>query len=276
MSAPEDKRESISQYVLQPPYDQALQLGLRPYAKFEKKMSPLFARISSDERDGFLRDIYRLAAEKVLMETGRTDAENQAQWLAEEAEMVQSATPHIEAASQSLSKAADAMPHESPGRLELERIVSQLHDIKRRLADKGQELARFANVLRSLEGKDVAVRSASPSSVQYEVRLRKMDEVAPDLPSGEQLLDSYIRSLAGPTASAPYRYCLPSGRKLTVIDHWLISAIDKFLPKAPPGRRSRFNRDKVTCMTFEAALGETLRTLEGFKSARRPRRKHKP
>jgi len=188
MSAPEDKRESISQYVLQPPYDQALQLGLRQYAEFEKKMSPLFARISSDERDGYLRDIYRLAAEKVLMETGRTDAQNQAQLLAEEAEMFQSATPNIEAASQSLSEAADALPQEFPGRVEVEGIVAQLRDIKQRLTDKAQELARFANVLRNLEGKDIAVRSASPSSLLYEIPLRKMDEVAPDLPSGNPLL----------------------------------------------------------------------------------------
>ena len=74
VSAGSDKQESIAQDILKPPRDLALRLGLKPYAEFEKKMSPLFARITSDERQQFLRNIYRCAAEKVLME--RTRAAN--------------------------------------------------------------------------------------------------------------------------------------------------------------------------------------------------------
>src|SRR5260370_2439699 len=120
MSAPDDKQGGTPQNMLEPPFDQALDLGLKPYAQFWEKMSPVFPRISSEERERYLRDIYKLAAEKVLMETGRADVENQAQWMAKAAEMIQSATPHMEAASQSLLKAADALPPESQGRKELD------------------------------------------------------------------------------------------------------------------------------------------------------------
>jgi hypothetical protein len=268
MSVPNDKQDSATREVLEPPYDKALQLGLRPFAEFKEKVSPLFARIPADESQQYLQHIYGLAAKKVLMEAGRSEAENHAHCLAEEAGVFQSAIPNIELAAQSLSKAADALPQDFPARMEIMDILSQLLDIKRRVVDKGQELARFADVLRNLEGKDIAVRSASPSSLQYEVRLQKMDEVAPDLPSREQMLESYIRTLAGSSATVPYRYCLPSGRQLTVIDHWLIVAIDKSFTKAPPGKRLRFNRDEVICKTFEAALGERMRTVAGVKSVR--------
>jgi hypothetical protein len=158
--------------------------------------------------------------------------------------------------------------------VEAEEIVSQFNDLKRRLAEKGQELARIANGLRNTEGKDIAVWSISPAEVQYSVQLRRMDEIAPDLRSGEQLLDNYVQSLTGIKVKAQRRYQFPAGRKLTATDHWLISAIDKSLPKAPPGKRSKFSRDEVTRMTFEAAFGETLREKAGVRSARR--RKSKP
>jgi hypothetical protein len=269
MSAPDDKQDGTPQNILEPPFDQALHLRLKPYAEFKEKMSPLFARISSEERERFLRDIYRLAAKKVLMETARADAENLAQSMAGAAEMIQSATPHMEAASQNLLKAADALPPESPGRKELDGIIERFQDFQRGLTDQGQQLARFAGKLRNLEGKDISLRSDTPSSLLYAFPLEKMDEVATDLPSGEQSLDNYIRSLAGPAATAPYRFHIPSGRKLTATDHWLISAIYKYLPGPPPGKRSRFDRDEVICMTFEAALGDPMRTIEGVKSTRR-------
>jgi len=43
MSARNDEQESISQDILEPPRDLALRMGLKPYAEFERKMSPLFA-----------------------------------------------------------------------------------------------------------------------------------------------------------------------------------------------------------------------------------------
>ena len=266
MPAPDDKQGSTSQDILKPPFDQALHLGLKPYAEFEKKMSPLFARVSAEERERFLRDIYSLAAKKVLMETGRDDAENLARQLSEEAEKLQSASQHMEAAEQSLLKAASALPHGYQGRVESETIALQFHDIKQSMADEAQDLARYASVLRNVEGKDISVRSDTPSSLLYWFPLVKMDEAR------EQSLDGYIQRLAGPAASAPFGFHIPSGRKLTAIDHWLISAIAKYLPEAPAGERSRFNRDEVTCMTFEAALGDLMRTIGGFKSARRRNR----
>jgi hypothetical protein len=269
MSVPDDKQTSTPQDILKPPFDLALHLGLKPYAEFEKKMSSVIERITADERERFLRDIYRLAAKKVLMETARDDAENLARQLSEEAEKLQSASRHMEAAAQSLLKAASALPHEYQGRLESETIASQFHDIEQSMADKAQKLARYASVLRNLEGKDISVRGDTPSSLLYAFRLEKMDEVAPDLPSRERSLDGYIQHLAGPAATAPFGFHIPSGRKLTAIDHWLISAIAKYLPEAPAGKRLRFNRDEVICMTFEAALGDLMRTIAGIKSARR-------
>lgn len=254
---------------MKPPFDQALQLGLRPYAEFHEKMSPLFRRINSHERDGYLRDIYRLAAEKVLIEKGKTDAGDQACEFAEEAEKVQSATAHIEDASRSLLEAAGALPYEFPGRSEVKELASQLHDLGRRLADKGQELTRFAGELRTLHGKNVTVSRASPSSLQYAVQLQGMEEVAPDLPSGEKLLADYIRTLTGSTVETEHRYQFPSGRPLTAADHWLISAIDKSLPEAPHGKRLRISRDEVICTTFESALGDSMRSSAGVRSVRR-------
>ena len=89
MSVPDDKQTSTPQDILKPPFDLALHLGLKPYAEFEKKMSSVIERITADERERFLRDIYRLAAKKVLMETARDDAENLARQLSEEAEKLQ-------------------------------------------------------------------------------------------------------------------------------------------------------------------------------------------
>ena len=119
VSAPSDKQDSIAQDILKPPRDLALRLGLRPYAEFEKKMSPLFARITSDERQQFLRNIYRCAAERVLMETSRAHAENLGREFEQAAENMQVATSHIETGSQYLRKAG------------VEGIVSQLQNINR-------------------------------------------------------------------------------------------------------------------------------------------------
>src|ERR1700691_4507927 len=163
MPAPDDKQGSTSQDILKPPFDQALHLGLKPYAEFEKKMSPLFARISADERERFLRDIYSLAAKKVLMDNARADAENLAQWMAEAADIIQSATPHMEAASQNLLKAADALPAESGARKELDGIIERFEHFQRGLTDQGQQLARRAGKLRNLEHKDISIRSDTPS-----------------------------------------------------------------------------------------------------------------
>lgn len=269
MSAQDDKRESLPQDILKPPLDRALGLGLKPYAEFETKMSPLFERISSDERDRFLRHIYQLAAEKVLIENSRVDAENQARDLEEEATKIQSATPPMENASQQLSEARDALPQESTDRSKIEKIISQLHSLDQSLTERSLKLTRLAKELRNLKGKEIDVMGGSPSSLQYAVQLRRMDEVAPDLPSGEQALRNYISSLLRPAGEAQYRYQFPSGRKMTAVDHWLISAIDKSLPKAPPNKRLRFSRDEVIYMTFEAALGETTRTIDGVKDTRR-------
>jgi small-conductance mechanosensitive channel len=228
-------------------------------------MSPLFTRVTSHKRERFLHQIYRLAAQKVLMETSRTDAENQARQLAQEAEAVESESAQIQPALRGLFAALDAQPQESPERSEeLEGIVSEMRDLEQRQEARRQALIRAANELQNLEGKDVTVSSDASSSLQYAVRI---NEVAP-----EQLLDSYIQSITNSPATAALRYRLGSGRKPTVIDHWLISAIDKSLPTAPPRKRSRFNRDEVTRMTFEAAFGETLRTVDGSKSARQRKR----
>src|ERR1700720_2678815 len=190
MSAPNDKRDSSPADVLEPPFDLALRLGLKPYAEFEEKMSPLFARINPSERQRFLRDIYRLAAEKVLRETARNDVENLARQLMSEAEELLSATSNIKDASQSLLKAADVLPEKNLGRLAVEGVVSQLHAIMQRLVDKAEDLARFVDILRNLEGKEITITS-SASYLQYAVELRKMSEVAPELPFGEQLIESY-------------------------------------------------------------------------------------
>jgi hypothetical protein len=265
-----DKQESIAQDILEAPRDLALRLGLKPYAEFEKKMSPLFARIASDERQQFLRNIYRCAAEKVLMERSRADAENLAREFEQAAEKMQPATPDIETASQNLTKAGDALAHgfAELERLVIERIVSQSQNVNRGVEDKRQQLVRHAGALRNLTGKEITVMKACSCDAQDVFGLRKIGEVAPDLLSAEEELGGCMRSLLGPIATAQYRYRFPRGRKPTASDHWLISAIAKCLPKAPPGRRSRFNRDKVICMTFEAALGETLRAPEGIKTAR--------
>ena len=265
-----DKQESIAQDILEPPRDLTLRLGLKPYAEFEKKMSPLFARITSEERQQFLRNIYRCAAEKVLMETSKAGAENLAREFEQAAEKMQAATPHIETALQDLTKAGDALAHgfAELNRLEVEGIVSQLPNTNRGMEDNRQRLVRHASALRNLTGKEITVMKAFPCDVQDVFELRKIDEGAPDLLSAEEELSGCIRSLLGPIATAQYRYRFPSGRKPTASDHWLISAIDKCLPKAPHGRRSRFNRDNVICMTFDAALGETLRAPEGIKTAR--------
>jgi hypothetical protein len=189
--------------------------------------------------------------------------------IAKDAATVQNATSHIEAASQSLLAAAEALPPEFAARSEVENVISHLSAIERKLKDRQQELSRFASTLEDLKGKEISVRTDSDSSLLYSVQLRKMSEVAPDLPSGEQILDTYIQSLRGAGTTDQYKYHLPSSRKPTAADYWPIHAIDEFLPKAEPGRRSRFSRDQVTRMTFEAAFGETLRALDGFISARK-------
>jgi len=275
VSASSDKQDSIAQDILKPPRDLALRLELKPYPEFEKKMAPLFARITSDERQQFLRNIYRCAAEKVLMERSRADAENLAREFEQAAEQMQAAIPDVETASQNLTKAGDVLAHEfvELERLEIEGVVSRLQNGNRGMEDKVQQLVQRAGALRNLTGKEITVMKAFPSEVQDVLELRKIDEGEPNLLATDGELNGCMRSLLGPIATAQYRYRFPSGRKLTATDHRLISAIDKSLPKAPPGRRSRFNRDMVTCMTFEAALGETLRAPEGFKSARRRKSK---
>jgi len=268
VSAPGDEQERTSQDILEPPRDLALRLGLKPYPEFEKKMLPLFARITSDERQQFLHTIYRCAAEKLLMETSKAGAENLAREFGQAAEK-QSATPHIEAALQNLTKGRDALVHEfAEQRLQVEGIVSQLQNVNRGVEDTRQQLVRRASALRNLAGKEITVVKAFPSEVQDVLELRKIDEGEPNLPATDEELNGCMRSLLGPIATAQYRYRFPRGRKLTASDHWLISAVDKYLPKAPPGRRSRFNRDNIIYMTFDAALGETLRDPTGIKTAR--------
>jgi len=70
-------------------------------------MSPLFARINPGERPRFLRDIYRLAAEKVLRETASTDARILPGDFEQAAEKNAVGPPLIEAALQNLTKARD-------------------------------------------------------------------------------------------------------------------------------------------------------------------------
>jgi hypothetical protein len=187
-----EKKEIAAENVLQPPYDLALQLGLRSYGKFESKMSPLFARVSSDERERFLHQIYRLAAQKVLMETSRADAKNQAQLLTQEAEAGRRKSGQIEVAIENLLAASNAQSQESPERSEVAGIILQLRDLKRRQEERQQSQTKGASELQNLEGKDVTVSSGAPSSLQYAVRLRRLDE------SDEQLLDSYIQSITTP------------------------------------------------------------------------------
>ena len=271
VSARSDKQESIAQDILEPPRDLTLRLGLKPYAEFEKKMSPLFARITSEERQQFLRNIYRCAAEKVLIETSKAGAENLACEFEQAAEQMQAAIPDVETALQNLTNTGDVLAHEfvKLERLEIERLFSRLQNGNRGMEDKRQQMVRHVGALRNLTGKEITVMKALPCDVRDVFKLRKIDENEPNLLATDEELNGCMRSLLGPIAAGQYRYRFPSGRKLTACDHWLISAIDKSLPKAPPNRRSRFNRDKVICMTFEAALGETLRAPEGTKTARR-------
>lgn len=264
-----DLQDGSVEDVLKPPYDQALKLGLKPYGEFHEKMSPLFARIRPEERDGHLRNIYRLAAEKVLIDKGKTDIEDQARELDEDAKKLESASADVKDAALSLLKAVDVLPREFPGRSEVEQLANLVNDLGQDLAHRGLDRARYASAFRNVGSKGVVVSADSRSSLQYAVPLASMAEVAPDLPAGENTLDSYIRTLTGPTVESEYRYRFPSGRPLTATDHWLISAIHESLPKAPAGKRLRFSRDKVICMTFEAAWGDPMRGPEGVRSARR-------
>lgn len=52
MNAPQSHNnpDRSSQEILEPPYDQAVRFGLRPYSDFAKELGPAFSRVAPGER----------------------------------------------------------------------------------------------------------------------------------------------------------------------------------------------------------------------------------
>jgi hypothetical protein len=266
-----EDRGAGPQNVLEPPYDLALRLGFTSYSKFAEKLAQEFKRVTADERERFTRNIYRFAAGKFLRERARTDVANQANEMLQESRKIQSALRDIDKAMQNLSAAIDTLPEGSKVSDSLKQIVYLLDDIRHSQTKMQQDLARFAQELPQLarEGREITMRGDSPSSIMYTVAIRKIQEIAPELPNEEERRQSAIDSLTNPNKEPEYGFRFSfKGRPLTALDHWLIAKIYQYLPRPPSGKRSRFDRDEVIVTTFGAAFGETL-GKEGVRSARR-------
>jgi hypothetical protein len=194
----------------------AIKLGLKPYAEFEQIVSPVLARVSPKSRSRLLREIYGLAARKVLMDGSIKGAEEEVKVFRQRRRRVEWARTHIQNAWNALLKAESRFPQELPRWFNIMEMMATLGKLNEDFARAHETYLSVENSLKNLQGNTIEAQT-SPAT-RY-------------------------------TAVDP-------GMKSTASDYWFISEVNKLLAKGPAGRRPRVWPNKLIQQAFKAAFND--------------------
>jgi hypothetical protein len=211
----------------------AVRLGLKPYSAFEELILPLFKRVPAEERDQILRKIYSLAGKKLVMEFEEKEISLQRLSLEEKQKSLQATRRHLETAAKELLAAEESFHKDLPRWINVQPTIGEVKEMNRILLENEGMIGRTVATLKDQEGKIVTTQLEG-TVISTTVTLTSPAVTTPlDLTSPER-----------------YQFPFPE-RRGTAIDYWFILAVNDCLPKAQPGKRSRFGRDEIIGKVFE-------------------------
>jgi hypothetical protein len=156
--------------MAEPNYEMEILLGLKPFAEFEGILSPILPkRIPEAKRKKLLKQVYDLAAQKVIMEGDKEGSRRQAKLFRNDRLKMRRVRAHLQCAIREI-KAADSIYPQEWKDFELiecfdvKEIITSLDKLRRDIQNSEQEYAAITHpALRTPEEKQLA----GPTSLRY-------------------------------------------------------------------------------------------------------------